>query len=148
MRKLIPLLFALPLAAEFRSVEMRVDGLDCASCAGSVERALRRIKGVESASFRLSDATAVVALKPGNAVVLDQVRDALKAIGYTPKDARVVARGVAEETGFKVTGPDAVYRMEGVTPPRGVEVTLEGTVPAPADRAAPGILRVSKILQQ
>jgi copper chaperone CopZ len=142
-------LAALPLAAEFRSVEMGVGGLDCASCAGSVERALRRIRGVESASFRLADSTAVLALKAGNTVALDQVRDALKGLGYTPKDAKVSARGVMEDAGFKVTGPDRVYKLDGGTAPaRGKEVTIEGTVPAPADRSALEVLRVSRILEE
>jgi copper chaperone CopZ len=142
-------LAALPLPAEFRSVEMGVGGLDCASCAGSVERALRRIRGVESASFRLSDSTAVLVLKAGNTVALDQVRDALKGLGYTPKDAKVSARGVMEDAGFKVTGPDRVYKLEGgAVTARGKEITIEGMVPAPADRSAAEVLRVSKILEQ
>ncbi len=146
MRWLISFLVALPLAAEFRSIEMGVGGLDCASCAGTVERVLRRIRGVESAGFRLAGSTAVLTLKPGNAVALDQVRDALKSIGYTPKDAKVVARGVAGEGGFKVTGPDRIYRLEGKAP-RG-EITLEGTVPAPPDRSTPETLRVSRIVPE
>ncbi len=147
--KIAIFLAALPLAAEFRSVEVGVDGLDCASCAGSVERALRRIRGVESASFRLADSTAVLTLKPGNTIALDQVRDALKGLGYTPTDAKVSARGVLEDAGFKVRGPDRVYKLEGgPAPVRGKEVTIEGTVPAPTDRSAPEVLRVSKVLEE
>ena len=146
LRFLALLAAALPGAAEFRSIEIGVGGLDCGSCAASVERALKRVKGVDAASFRLSDSTAVMTLKPGNTASLDQVRDALKSLGYTPKDAKVLVRGMVEEGGFRVSGLERVFRLEKAgTLPRGKEMTLEGAVPAPADRSAPEILRVSKI---
>ncbi|MGH9657123.1 MAG: hypothetical protein ACRD96_01190, partial [Bryobacteraceae bacterium] len=76
----------------------------------------------------------------------DQIRDALKGVGYTPGDAQVEARGtIVDEAGkrrFKLAGVDRVYDLEGPAPPPG-EVTLSGAIPAPRDRAAPEVLRVS-----
>ena len=75
MSSLLQLLFVLilaigPLKAELMHVELAVGGLDCISCAQSVDRILKRIKGVDTASFRTQDAVAVLDLKPGNAVTL------------------------------------------------------------------------------
>jgi copper chaperone CopZ len=117
----LPVLFALTLAAgalhaEFLHVEQGVTGLDCASCAQSVDKTLMKIKGVESASFRMQDAVAIVDLKPANRVPLDDVRDALKRIGYTPTKAKVTVRGQARQEGgkwlFRVAGGAAEYELD------------------------------------
>src|SRR5205085_6339078 len=73
---------------EFLRVELAVGGLDCVSCAQSVDKTLKKIRGVEAASFRTEAAVAVLDLKPGNRVALDEIRDAVKRIGYTPKEAK------------------------------------------------------------
>ena len=76
---MLPLLFALVSIAEFLHVEQSVTGLDCMSCAESAPRNLKKIKGVESASFRTKDSVAVLELKPGNTVTLGEIRDAVSA---------------------------------------------------------------------
>jgi copper chaperone CopZ len=86
---------AAPLCAELLHVEQPVGGLDCISCAQSVDKTLKKIKGVETATFRLADAVAVLEMKPGNTVPLDEIRDAMKRIGYTPKEAKIKVRGEA-----------------------------------------------------
>jgi copper chaperone CopZ len=132
----LPVLLTLTLAAgaahaEFLHVEQAVTGLDCASCAQSVDKTLMKIKGVGSASFRLQDATAIVDLKPANRVPLDDLRDALKRIGYTPAEARVTVRGQARREGgkwlFRVAGGAAEYQLD----PAGKDV--EGQLGAGAD---------------
>ncbi|MBI1895432.1 MAG: heavy-metal-associated domain-containing protein [Acidobacteria bacterium] len=90
---LLLLLFVRPLSAQLQSVDMRVSGLDCASCAGSVEKAVARIRGVETVSF--TGERVIIRLKQDNAVTLGRIRDALKGIGYTPNEARVTVRGTA-----------------------------------------------------
>ncbi|MEM6744785.1 MAG: heavy metal-associated domain-containing protein, partial [Pseudomonadota bacterium] len=42
-----------PLAATARRVDLTVDGMHCASCVARVERALRDVPGVETASVNL-----------------------------------------------------------------------------------------------
>jgi copper chaperone CopZ len=113
---LLPLLFALVSIAEFVHVEQSVTGLDCMSCAESAPRNLRKIKGVESASFRTKDSVAVLDLKPGNTVTLGEIRDAVKRMGYTPAGAKVTVRGEARKDGAKwilrVAGVDAEYPLD------------------------------------
>jgi cation transport ATPase len=149
---LLPVLIALTVAAgslraEFLHVEQSVAGLDCASCAQSVDKTLKKIKGVETASFRMGDSVAVLQLKAGNTMPLEEVRDAVKRIGYTPKDAKITVRGEARREGgkwlFRVAGSGAEYALE-VSAGQGIAggaVIIEGVIAA--DRGAP--LKVSSI---
>jgi copper chaperone CopZ len=144
------MLIAVPLPAELLHVELSVGGLDCVSCAQSVDRALKRIKGVETAGFRISDAVAVVDLKPGNTVTMEQVRDAVKGIGYTPLAAKVSARGEARREGgkwlFTVTGSGAEYALDippGLAVAAGGTSVVEGSF---ADAAAP--LKISAVRRE
>jgi cation transport ATPase len=113
---LLPLLFALISLAEFLHVEQSVTGLDCISCAESAPKNLKKIKGVDSASFRTKDSVAVLELKPGNTVTLGEIRDAVKRMGYTPAGAKVTVRGEARKDGAKwilhVAGSDAEYPLD------------------------------------
>jgi len=146
LKSLLVLLCAIATTrAELLHVELQVGGLDCISCVQSVDKALKRIKGVEAASFRTQDSTAVLDLKPGNEVKLEQVRDAVKGIGYTPKAAKVTARGEArEEAGkwmLRVTGSDAEYSLDvSETPAIAGVVVVEGSIAGPG-----GPLKVSGI---
>jgi cation transport ATPase len=145
---------ATTLRGEFLRIEQAVGGLDCVSCAQSVDKTLKKIKGVEAASFRTEDAVAVLDLKPGNRVALDEIRDAVKRIGYTPKEAKVTVRGQARmEAGkwlFRVAGSDAEYSLNGSAgaiadqlrqSAGGAAIVVEGSI-AP-ERAAP--IRVSSV---
>ena len=132
-----------PLGAEFLRVEQSVTGLDCISCAESAPRNLKKIKGVESASFRTADGVAVLELKPGNTVPLGDIRDALKRMGYTPAGAKVTAKGQARsEAGrwtFRVAGIVADFPLD-LSAGQGIEAKLrdggslivEGSIADPA----------------
>ncbi len=151
LQRLFVLFLAIgPLKAELMHVELSVSGLDCISCAQSVDRILKKIKGVDTASFRTQVAVAILDLKPVNAVTLDQIRDAVKGIGYTPGAAKVTVRGEAREEGgkwlFRVAGSEAEYRLEiaaGQAVDTGVTSILEGSI---AGAAAP--LKVAKIRRE
>jgi len=138
-----------PLSAELLRVELSVGGLDCASCAQTVDRILKKIKGVETASFRAQDSVAVLDLKPGNTILLEQIRDAVKGIGYTPGAAKVTVRGQAREEGgkwrFRVAGSGSEYRLEIADQAfeAGAMSIVEGSI---ADPTAP--LRVAKMRRE
>jgi copper chaperone CopZ len=140
------------LRAEFLRIEQSVSGLDCASCAQSVDKALRKIKGVETAVFRAGDAVAVLQLKSGNTVPLEEIRDAVKRVGYTPGTAKVTVRGECRiESGkwlLHVAGSNAEYPLDvfagqgiadQVRRSAGDIAIIEGSIAA--DRQAP--LKVS-----
>jgi copper chaperone CopZ len=129
---------ALTLRAEFLHIEQSVTGLDCVSCAQSVDKTLKKIKGVETASFRMEDSTAILQLKPGNTVPLEEVRDAMKRVGYTPKEAKVTVRGEARMEGdkwlFRVGAMDYALDVSAGKIAAGAAI-VEGSIAA--DRGAP-----------
>ena len=143
------LLFVLfTLTAEFLHIEQSITGLDCASCAQSVDKTFKKMKAVETATFRMEDSVVVLQLKPGNTLPLEDVRDAVKRIGYTPKEAKVTVRGEARREGekwlFRVAGGAAEYLLDVSAGERTADelrrsaagiAIIEGSIAA--DRGAP-----------
>jgi len=136
-RLFVLILAGSPLLAELLHVELSVGGLDCISCAQSIDKILKKIKGVDAASFRTQDSVAVVGFKAGNSTTLDQIRDAVKGVGYTPKSAKLTARGQAREDGGKwilqVTGSGAEYVLDvSAVQPLAGAVVVEGLIAGPS----------------
>ncbi len=135
MGKLWMLFLALPLVAEFRQVEIKVSGLECASCAESLPKTLERMRGVESASMDAKAGLVLVKLKAGNKLALEDLRDRLKQAGYTPGDAKISAVGVMVlEEGkwrFRPSGVNRAYVAElpaSVKPVAEQIFEVEGTI--------------------
>lgn len=133
MRTLLFLLAALPAAAQLQRVEMKVSGLDCASCGASVETRLKRVPGVEAAGYDAAASKVDVTLRAENTVTLAAIRDALKSLGYTPGDANVKVRGEIREDAGKwlLTTGNLSIALEGpgLKPGTGL---VEGTARTPA----------------
>jgi copper chaperone CopZ len=124
-------LCVVPAAAQVRSVDIRVSGLNCANCAPSVAKRLARIRGVEAASFERN--IAAVKLHADNTVTLDTIRDTLKGLGYTPEEARIVVRGELHEGMLSLPHQKNAFAIEGSAAKSGT-VVLEGDVPAGSNR--------------
>ena len=136
---LICLIFVLPAAAQLRTVEIRVSGLDCASCAESVDRKLGRMRGIESASFDATKNVATLKLKAENTLTLTAIRDALKSMGYTPEEARVSVQGELRDGVLSMKHQERAFTIEGARETGAVVV--EGTVAAGGDRLKPSSVR-------
>jgi hypothetical protein len=106
---------------------------------------LERLEGVESVRVSLNEGAAYLRLKTENRVRLAQVRDLVEQGGFTPREARVVARGTIVGTGerlrLRLTGTGEMYdlltddarvrdRLGGMTGRRAI---VEGTVPPRRD---------------
>ena len=115
MRKLLLLCAPLALAqAEFLHVTMAVDKMDCATCVKSMEIGLRKIRGVEKVA--VDPAVGIeFSLQPGNRVTLEQLRDAIKGIGFRPGDATVIVKGkpVTQDGRwrFEIDGINKIYNL-------------------------------------
>ena len=94
------ILAAAPLGAEFLRVEQSVTGLDCLSCAESAPRNLKKIRGVESASFRTADSVAVLELKSGNTVPLMVRRITSRCVSSTIRAPSVPMTSIHVEEKF------------------------------------------------
>ncbi len=68
-----------------KRAELGVDGMTCASCSASVERALKKLDGVSEASVNLATNRAAFTYDPAK-VKLSQIRAAVTNAGYTPLD--------------------------------------------------------------
>ncbi|HSR40974.1 MAG TPA: heavy metal translocating P-type ATPase [Longimicrobiales bacterium] len=69
------------LVSEARKTTLDVTGMHCASCARSVEKALREVPGVDAASVNLASESAVVEYDPA-AADLDDLERAVREAGY------------------------------------------------------------------
>lgn len=63
---------------------LRLSGMHCASCAGTIAGALRQVVGVLTADVQFATATATVTSLPG--VTPAELRQAVKAVGYEASD--------------------------------------------------------------
>ncbi|KQO26620.1 copper-transporting ATPase [Acidovorax sp. Leaf76] len=82
------------LAAVTDSLDLGIGGMTCASCVSRVERALRKVPGVQDATVNLATESARVAWAPGGAAgAVDAaamealVRRAVRNAGYEPRAA-------------------------------------------------------------
>src|ERR1700737_3975369 len=80
-------------------------------CAHAVSVDLKRSSGVEAVDVSLNKGTAAVKLNPGNAVAPEELWETIRKDGFTPKETRVVVRGVVEGAKLKVTGTSKTYDL-------------------------------------
>lgn len=77
--------YGLDAPQTLKHAELGVDGMTCASCSAAVERALKKLDGVNDPSVNLATNRAAFSYDPAK-VKLAQVRDAITKAGYTPLD--------------------------------------------------------------
>src|SRR5256885_448681 len=92
------------------SVELEVEGMTCASCVGRVERALKKVEGVQSASVNLATERALVTLA-GSADVAALVAAVHKA-GYEARPLGASANPASEGGAAQSPAEDGTERSE------------------------------------
>ncbi len=87
--------FGLPASAgaEILSARVAVRGMTCNICAGTVERRLKRVACIVTASVDLEHGLAQLSPRPGQHFDGRRVLKAIHDAGFTPGDIYVVARG-------------------------------------------------------
>ena len=77
--------------------------------------ALKKIEGIEDAKVSLNEGRADLELKRGNRATLDQIRDAIRRNGFTPKGADIAVAGTLvlseQRLALHVSGSDVVYLL-------------------------------------
>ncbi len=76
-----------------KTVIIPIRGMTCASCAAAIERALRKLNGVEAASVNLATEKATVTYDP-SVTRMSVLKRAITTAGYTPLDVEVAAGSV------------------------------------------------------
>ncbi|MBM2820310.1 MAG: Cu2 +-exporting ATPase [Candidatus Berkelbacteria bacterium] len=67
--------------SESKSVSLALSGMHCASCAGLIERAIKKLPGIKQANVNFAAEKALV-IYDENQVTLDNIIDKVKAAGY------------------------------------------------------------------
>lgn len=70
-----------PKRADTRAVTVRVDGMICMVCAGSVKNALKAVHGVQSAEVNLEKHSATLEYENGK-VSVDELTRVINELGY------------------------------------------------------------------
>lgn len=73
---------------EGKSVTIPISGMTCAACAKAVERALKKVEGVETADVNIATEAATIQYLPGRAKISD-LKQAVTKAGYTPLDPEI-----------------------------------------------------------
>lgn len=90
------------------SLDLGIGGMTCASCVGRVERALRKVPGVQEATVNLATESARVSFVAAEASAMDaQLRRAVRNAGYEPRAADV-GDGPEDASPWAGFGPVAV----------------------------------------
>ena len=72
-----------PIEGGAREITIPVGGMTCASCSAAVERAIKKLPGIQVSSVNLATERAVVKYDPA-AVRLSEIKGAIKKAGYEP----------------------------------------------------------------
>jgi copper chaperone CopZ len=106
-----------PASAQFREIDIRFEGIGCASCLESLPGRLKRMRGVESVKVDAQRSIVELRLAAENRVRLEQVRDAIEQDGTKAMSARVVVQGIVEREGdiwiLRPGGVPGVYALDG-----------------------------------
>ncbi len=114
-------------APDTRRVVLPVRGMECASCAATIEGALEATRGIVGASVNVGLGRVQVEYDPA-LVDPDRIRAAVEAVGYEPGDAAGVAEAVDEEQAARAAEVRTLTRKTLVAAVLSLPVVL-GMVP-------------------
>lgn len=88
-------LFLIPLQgqAQLLQVKQTVFGMDCAPCAYGLEKRIKNIDGVQSATVSLNDGLLTANLAKENQLTLQRIRKAVEESGFKAKEANITVTG-------------------------------------------------------
>ncbi|SCI15542.1 heavy metal translocating P-type ATPase [Romboutsia sp. 1001713B170207_170306_H8] len=66
-----------------KSIEMKIEGMTCASCAKAVERVVKKFDGIQSINVNIATDKATIIYNP-SLVKLSQIKGAIEKAGYKP----------------------------------------------------------------
>ncbi len=67
-----------------------IHGMHCASCASNIERSLKKVPGVKSASVSLLFKKGTIEMEDNADVTEDEIRNAVKRAGYEARSVQIV----------------------------------------------------------
>lgn len=128
------------------------------TCAYAVRGALKKFPGVDSVDVSLNQGLATVKFKPDNRIRPEELWEAVRKNGFTPKETRILVRGTVAEGKLVVSGTGQTFLLSPsakaptalveVKQQSGKAVTVEGTLTPSKDRAAQIPLQVEKLKEK
>jgi len=101
--------------AELTRIEMKIAGMDCATCAHGVSVAIRKLLGVDAVDVSLDRGLALIQLRRGNRVTLQELRQLVKHTGFASREATVTVIGELQPdpggAALSVTGPGTMLTL-------------------------------------
>jgi copper chaperone CopZ len=93
---------------QMQTIDLPIRGMTCASCVATIERGLRRVPGVQTASVNLAAAQAAISYDPAIAQVHDLIQ-AIEDAGY-----EVTAAHATEGTSGMANQPSALQTLKHI----------------------------------
>ena len=120
------------MLAEFMHIQVSINGMNCVSCTESMVKAFEKIRGVKNVAISIPEGKVTLDLADQNRVTLEQVWDAIKRVGFTPGDTKVIVRGTVRGDSLTISVIDKTIKIEG-RPTDAENVELKGTITPPPD---------------
>ena len=79
------------------SVRLKVDGMVCPFCAYGLEKRIKKLSAVGESTINSKKGTMELFPKEGQHIEIDEVKDAVKSGGFTPREIRVALVGKLTE---------------------------------------------------
>ena len=76
-------------APERQNLQLKIGGMSCSFCVGTIQKAVGRLPGVEEVSVNLAHEETLVRFDPSR-LEADRIRDTITSVGYTVRDPRKV----------------------------------------------------------
>uniref|UniRef100_A0A7I4BUW4 HMA domain-containing protein n=1 Tax=Physcomitrium patens TaxID=3218 RepID=A0A7I4BUW4_PHYPA len=92
--------------SEIRKANLKVTGMECAACAGSIEKAVKRLPGIEEATVSVLQNRAQVVYRPAF-VQEESIREAIEDAGFE-------AEAIVDDAGQR-SGSISRFRIKGMT---------------------------------
>ena len=106
-----------PLLMTSTPLDIGIGGMTCASCVTRVEKALKKVPGVETATVNLATESARIVYAPGEQMEA-RLRRAVRDAGYEPRaaDAAIDAPDASPWAGFMPVGIGMALSLPLVAP--------------------------------
>ena len=102
--------------AQVKSAKVRINGLSCPFCAYSLEKQLKKVEGSGDVTIKVNEGIAELTSRPGKSLEVEQLNDAVKNAGFTPRGTTITAIGhIGELAGvpaFHIIGTDMTLVFE------------------------------------